>query len=75
MNRRQRARKQERREQHLVAAKGKKQLIANLEQTLPSKTKDEIKAVASKYDVQLGTKLTKQAMVDQLIMKLKRVPV
>lgn len=75
MNRRQRARKQERREQHLVTAKGKKQLIAELEQTLPSKTKDEIKAVASEYNVTLGTKLTKQAMVDQIIMQLKRVPV
>jgi len=70
MNRRQRARKKEKRQQHLVASRQRKIVAITTAEALPKMDKQELKNEAEQLGVKVTTKMTKQQLMDEIMFKL-----
>lgn len=70
MNRRQRARKQERRKQHLVAAEQRKIIAISIAEALPKMDRQELRTEAEQIGIKVTTKMTKQQLIDAIMTGL-----
>lgn len=70
MNRRQRARKKDRQQQHLDAARQRKISYIETAEALPKMDKQELRIEAEQIGIKVTTKMTKQQLIDSIMTKL-----
>lgn len=70
MNRRQRARKKERHQQHLTTSKERKIRYIETAEALPKMDKQELRTEAEQLNIKVTTKMTKQQLIDAITTTL-----